>query len=127
MTKYTDQELQAIFTKNLNKYIALSGQKQVDIANAISVPTTTFNTWVTGDAIPRMGNIQKLADYFGVNKSDLLEDKSDQEISDAEVWAIRQRLLDNPGMRMLFSATENVSSKDLMAVAEMIKKFKGED
>lgn len=72
----SEAELQAIFTKNLNKYIEASGQKQIDIANAIGVPVTTFNTWVMGNAIPRMGSIQRLADYFGIKKSDLLEDHS---------------------------------------------------
>lgn len=77
-----DRELKNVFSKNLNEYIARSGKTQKDVADDIGVLPTTFNTWCTGMALPRMGKVQLLADYFHINKSDLLEvhapDESDQ-------------------------------------------------
>ncbi len=65
-----------IFSKNLNSYIDKSGKTQLEIANTIGVSPQTFNTWCKGIAIPRMGKVQALADYFHINKSDLIEERT---------------------------------------------------
>lgn len=65
----------AIFSENLNSYIAKSEKTQLEIAKSIGVSPQTFNTWCKGIAIPLMGKVQALADYFNINKSDLIEDK----------------------------------------------------
>ena len=65
----------AIFSENLNSYIAKSEKTQLEIAKSIGVSPQTFNTWCKGIAIPRMGKVQALADYFNINKADLIEDK----------------------------------------------------
>lgn len=71
----TDEEQKKIFSKNLNHYISLSNKTQKEIADSIDVSPQTFNTWCQGIAIPRMGKVQRLADYFNVGKSDLIDDK----------------------------------------------------
>lgn len=65
---------QSIFTANLNHYLSLINKTQKEIAESIGVSPQTFNTWCKGIAIPRMGKIQALADYFHINKSDLIEE-----------------------------------------------------
>lgn len=65
-----------IFAKNLNYYINQSGKQQKEIALALKFAPTTFNTWCTGKIMPRMGKVQAIADYFGIQKSDLVEDKT---------------------------------------------------
>ncbi len=73
MSGTIDTEQQKIFTSNLNRYIQATGKTQADIAKAIGVSAQTFNTWVKGIAIPRMGKIQRLADYFHIGKTDLID------------------------------------------------------
>lgn len=68
-----DDEQQKIFTNNLNRLLRDTAKSQKEVADAIGVSTQTFNAWIRGVAIPRMGKIQALADYFGVNKSDLVD------------------------------------------------------
>ncbi len=72
----TEEEQKRIFSKNLNYYIEKSQKTQREIAAAIEVSPQTFNTWCQGIAIPRMGKVQRLADYFNIGKSDLIDDKS---------------------------------------------------
>lgn len=71
----TDTKQKEVFARNLNRLLARNHKTQKEVADAIGVLTTTFNTWCTGVALPRMGKVQLLADYFGVLKSDLIEDK----------------------------------------------------
>lgn len=70
----TEEEQKKIFSKNLNYYISISGKQQKEIAKALGYSPTTFNTWCVGKIIPSTGKIQKIADYFGIGKSDLLVD-----------------------------------------------------
>lgn len=72
----TDEEQKKIFSKNLNHYIEKSQKTQKEIAEAIEVSPQTFNTWCQGIAIPRMGKVQRLADYFNIGKSDLIDEKA---------------------------------------------------
>lgn len=72
----TDEEQKRIFSKNINYYISQSGKQQKEIAKALGYSPTTFNTWCVGKIIPSAGKVQKIADYFGIGKSDLLDDKT---------------------------------------------------
>ena len=63
------------FARNLQYYIAKSGKTQKEVAEAIEVSAPTMNEYIKGKKLPRMGKIEKLANYFGCEKSDLLEDK----------------------------------------------------
>ena len=72
----TDEEQMRIFSKNINYFIAQSGKTQKEIAKALGYNATTFNTWCVGKVLPRAGRVQKIADYFGISKSDLLDDKA---------------------------------------------------
>lgn len=62
-----------IFASNLNQLLSIHQKQQNEVAKAINVPVTTFNAWCNGQSLPRMGNVQKLADYFNVKKSYLIE------------------------------------------------------
>lgn len=69
----TDNKQQEIFTRNLLRYLSRSGKTQKEVADAIGVSQQTFSTWCKGIAYPRMWKVQALADYFGTQKSDLID------------------------------------------------------
>lgn len=48
---------------------------QTDFGKIAGVTDKAVSTWENGEKIPRMGAIQKLADHFGISKSDIIEDK----------------------------------------------------
>lgn len=64
-----------IFSKNLKYYMMLNNKDRYDICNALNIPYTTFSDWYNGKIVPRIDKIEKLANYFGINKSDLIENK----------------------------------------------------
>lgn len=68
-----------IFARNLTRYIAQSGKTQKELADMLGVAQSTFNNWCTGVRYPRMDKVEQLARYFGIKKSDLIEDKAAQE------------------------------------------------
>ncbi|WP_077317622.1 LexA family protein [Virgibacillus proomii] len=64
-----------IFAKNLQQLLEARKVDQKDLANYLNTSETSVSNWVKGYKYPRIGNIQKIADYFGVKKSDLIEEK----------------------------------------------------
>ncbi len=70
----TDLGNKEIFSRNLKRYIDKSGRTQKEIAEEIGVGQSTFTDWVKGRIYPRMDKVEKLANYFGISKSDLVED-----------------------------------------------------
>lgn len=66
------------FATNLQRYIAETGKTQKELADIIGVSAPTLNEWVSGKKFPRIDKIQKLADYFGILKSDLIEEKTEE-------------------------------------------------
>ncbi len=64
--------------KNLNYYIERSGKSKKEIAEIIGVAASTFNEWTKGKKYPRIDKIEILANYFGILKSDLIEEKTEE-------------------------------------------------
>ena len=63
-----------ILSKNLKKYITKSGKDRTQVAEDLGLSYSTLTDWVNGKKYPRINNIEKLAVYFRVSKSDLIED-----------------------------------------------------
>ena len=70
---------QEIFVRNLRKYLKLSNKSQNEVARAIGISKGSISDWTNGRTYPKMDTLQKLAEYFGINKSDLVEDKYEEE------------------------------------------------
>lgn len=68
-----------VFTANLRHYVDLHKRSQKEVAEAVGVSAPTFHDWLKGNKMPRMKNVQKLADYFGIALSDLIEEKPKSE------------------------------------------------
>ena len=66
-----------IFAQNLNRYLNRSGVDQKIVAEAVGVAASTFNEWTKGKKYPRIDKIELLAQYFGILKSDLIEEHND--------------------------------------------------
>ena len=66
-----------IMAKNLRHYIERSGKDRRELAEIWGFPYSTVTEWINGRKYPRIDRIEVMADYFGILKSDLIEDKKD--------------------------------------------------
>ena len=73
MEKY-DNQLD-IISKNLQKLMRENNINQAQLGKIAGVSESAVGKWILKHNAPRMGNIQRLADHFGILKSDILEDK----------------------------------------------------
>ena len=70
-----------IFKKNLNRFIEQSGKNKKMISEEMNIPYTTLAEWANGNKFPRADGIEKLANYFKILKSDLLEEEKISSIN----------------------------------------------
>lgn len=68
-----------IFASNLRRYMDINDKSRKEVCEAIGVSYYTFSDWVNGKKYPRMDKVERLAAYFGILKSDLIEDKDDEK------------------------------------------------
>ena len=66
------------FAKNLQYQMYVHGKTRQDVCKALGFSYYTFSDWVNGKKYPRMDKVEMLANYFGILKSDLIEEKTDE-------------------------------------------------
>ena len=74
-----------VFAKNLAMYLSRSGKSQREMADIMGVSSSTFNEWMKAKKYPRIDKIEFMANYFGINKSDLIEEHDNKKISSDEL------------------------------------------
>lgn len=62
-----------IIGKNIKKIRDKYDLTQKELADIAGVSDKAVSTWENGIKEPRMGTIQKIADYFGIQKSNIIE------------------------------------------------------
>lgn len=65
--------------KNLKHYLNKTGKSQREVAEYVGVASSTFNDWVKAKKYPRIDKIEMMADYFGVLKSSLIEEREGKD------------------------------------------------
>lgn len=69
----------SVFAGNLQKYMDLNGKTRRDLCDALGFSYYTVTDWVKGRKYPRMDKVELLASYFGIQKSDLIEESGSEE------------------------------------------------
>lgn len=86
----SEDQYKKIFSKNLKRYMFLNNKNQIDLINDLGFNKSAVSTWCNGTRLPRMDKVDALAKYFNINRSDLIEERSDktQEPSNVEPISI---------------------------------------
>ena len=66
----------AVFSRNLRSLMSQFRKDRKQVCDDLGFKYTTFTDWYNGNKYPRIDKIEILADYFGVLKSDLIEEKT---------------------------------------------------
>ena len=115
-----------ILSRNLKYYIERSGKDRRELADTWGFPYSTVTDWINGKKYPRIDRIEIMADYFGILKSDLIEEKlTEEKEKDNDILAniiVRMRTDEK-----YFSVVESLYSMDpsqIDAVSQMIDTLK---
>lgn len=120
-----------VFAKNLKKYMQLNGKTRNEVCQALGLKYTTFADWVNAKKYPRMDKIEMLANYFGIKKSDLIEDNDSFliEYDECSNTNTEERLLAyerNIAMTNLLNEIKEMNTSDINRLTAMAKILRGE-
>lgn len=100
----------ATMAKNIKKYMVENGVTATDVCNTLGFPMPTFSDWIREKTYPRIDKIEKMANYFGIQKSDLIEEQSEDTLS--------------PAKQKLYDATKDLSDEQILRVLGIIEEVK---
>lgn len=125
MTANDAERNRKIFAKNFNYYLIVRHKSQNDIVQDLGMTSSTVSDWATGKKYPRVDKMQQLADYFGILKSDLTEERAEAQMTDdIELQEYLEELKNRSEMRILFSVAKNATKEDVMQAVKIIEALK---
>lgn len=70
-----------IMAKNIQKLMDVNNKSRQDLCNALGFKYSTLSEWLQAKKYPRADKISKLASYFNVSRSELVDPPSQNNIS----------------------------------------------
>jgi transcriptional regulator with XRE-family HTH domain len=124
-----------ILAANLTRYLKLKNIDRNQLCADLGIKYSTLSDWLNARKYPRIDKIEMLANYFHIEKSDLIEfpapfvppyagAPTPEEQEAWELKELQEQLHKTPGMRTLFSLAKNATPEDLKLVEDMLKRMK---
>lgn len=118
-----------IMAENIQYYMDSNDKTRQDVCTALGLKYTTFADWVNANTYPRIDKIEMMANYFGVEKSDLIEERKEPLMvkeesnyyTNDETRRIAQEIFDDKDMQLLFDLKKSTQSDRLMDYARYLK------
>lgn len=119
-----------VFANNLKYYIQEKGVTQKEVAEALEMSQGALSDWMKLRTYPRMDKVQRLAEFFGIEKSDLVEDRSvkSKYYLHKEIKRLETVMVDSPESVELYLAIERLSDANKAIVKALVDSLlKGEN
>lgn len=107
-----------IFCRNLNYYMNEKGKSRKEVADAIEVSYFTLTDWVKGKTYARMDKVEKLAKYFNIKISDLIEPMNTHPVELAELHAA---MLQDEDMVEIYTYLKHLNAKKRTIVKDLVR------
>lgn len=119
-----DEELRRLFAIRLNQFLEANRYNQADLARHMHVSTATTAKWCTGQTMPRIDKIQSICNWLGIEKGDLLEDRTDGYYVRSDTARAAQAAFDDSNLRALFDIAKDSSPQDIQMATDLLRRLK---
>lgn len=124
-----EKDISSIFTDNLKKLLTEHNMTYKELAEKLGVKSSSISMWMTGNSLPRMGLLDKLADLFNVSVESLITSKEERRESyylNEDARDMAQFMFENPEYKVLFDASRKVKKEDIEFVKQMMNRLSSE-
>jgi repressor LexA len=66
-----------VMAKNIKRYMEKSNLDRKELATIAGVAYSTLSDWLNANKYPRIDKIERMANYFGISKADLVEEHNE--------------------------------------------------
>lgn len=112
-----------VFSKNLNYYTKKKGKTRPEVADAIGVSYYTFVDWSNGKKFPRMDKVERLAKYFGIKISDLIEERTIEK-EPVETASFHAKILSDSELMEMIEEYFLLSEENQRMVRDLVHNLK---
>lgn len=121
------EKFRNVFAKNLRYYMELNQKSQKDLINDLKVTRSAISAWYTGKRIPRPEVLDILCGYFGVKRSDLLEEGKERD-DKKEVTIDGAKIIEayntKSYLKILYDEQLNMTPEAAVVMLEIAKQMK---
>lgn len=112
-----------IFANNLKNYMLSNKKDRKEVAADLNIAYSTLTDWVNGKKFPRIEKVEMLADYFGVSKSDLIEDFEEVKKDNDRLVAIIAKLRTNKELADVVERLVSLDKAKLESLSRLLDTF----
>lgn len=98
-----------VLAQNLKYYMNLNHVDRNQVCTDLGFKYTTLTDWINSKTYPRIDKIEMMANYFGIQKSDLIERKENRKMDFSE--------LDNA----IIAKAKELTDEDKMTILRVIE------
>lgn len=106
-----------VLAENLNRLLEAEGLNAKDFSGRINVPYTTVLDWINAKTYPRIDRIEIMANYFGIEKSDLIEKRAQRQVIHAQ----------SPARKYLMDKLSKATEEDIEKMSKIWEAIKSEE
>ena len=120
-----DNRNKEIMASNIKRYMEMKGVTNQQLCDALDFKYTTFMDWIKGVTYPRIGKVEAMANYFGCEKSDLIEEKMTEETKkdNDTVSSIVVRMTMDKDFLAVVETIYALDSEQIKGIQGMLKAF----
>jgi transcriptional regulator with XRE-family HTH domain len=127
----TENEMTKIFLNRLSYLMDQNKINQVELSNILGLDRSTVNKWFTRYTMPRAGIIEKICEYFGVEKSFLFSEKPPLGkrvyYFDEATAEDAQYIHDNPDLKVVFNSLRKMKPESIKTIKDFIEFTKAKE
>ena len=112
-----------VLARNLKKYISMCGKDRKEVANALGVPYSTITDWINARKYPRIDKIEKMAEYFGISKSDIIEDFEAKQKDNEAIAKIIVKIRMDENLLEVINKVVSLESEKIKSLNNLLDTF----
>lgn len=116
-----------IMSKNLKRLMAEKPVTAKKLSKDLEFPYTTLLSWIKAENYPRIDKIEAMAGYFGVMKSDLIENKVMREMEEQpeEMAEKHFEMITDEDMNDIFDDFQYLDALERKMVKDLVHSLAG--
>jgi transcriptional regulator with XRE-family HTH domain len=113
------KKLNKVFADNLNYYLELNNMMQKELATYLGCSNSVISDWCCGIKMPRPEKLDKICKLFGIELSDLINERGIQ--SNQEKIIIAKYLSNNDDIHRIIASCKKMSKESLKSLADFLE------
>lgn len=88
-----------VMADNIQYYLAKNAKSASDMIRDLEFKSTTVYDWINARTYPRIDKIEMMSNYFGIDKSDLVEERGNNPLKEESANDLKKYFDEHPVLK----------------------------